>query len=219
MPNNTHNRDNTNPLDDSPILKVTKHHYNAAVDWPTSAIVLKEPLRTRLTDDQYRTLNALKEANKTADGNLRATESMEEGDRYTLEQLVNHDELDSPDFDLLRDKRLNKLRVQAEKERARKQKQERRDTLNLDVHRTWEDGHGEMHTLHANVTITDPDTDKSINYHLRNTVDVGFQVFPQDDEDNVDPDLDNRARKYLQEFSPIYVGHRQFPGDGMPNRW
>ncbi|WP_336328521.1 hypothetical protein [Halovenus sp. HT40] len=90
-------------------------------------------------------------------------------------------------------------------------RQQRRESMDMTVKQTWEEGSGETHTLYARVTVTDPDTGESGTFKLRNTVDIGLQLFAESDVSN---DFKTRARRWLREFAPIYTGHRQFPSDG-----
>lgn len=85
------------------------------------------------------------------------------------------------------------------------------DDFEQTIDHRWQEGSGEMHALKARVTVTDRETGESGTFLLRNTVDIGFQIFPDDD---VDDGFAERAKPFIRENAPIYIGHRQTPSEG-----
>lgn len=60
-----------------------------------------------------------------------------------------------------------------------------KDSFDMSIENEWEEGSGETHAIKAKVTLTDPDTGREETYRLRNAVDIGYQVWRENEPDTL----------------------------------
>lgn len=72
----------------------------------------------------------------------------------------------------------------------------------ITVAEEWEEGHGEGHAQHARSTITSTDG-RTLTIHYRNAVDIGFQVFLDDGEEDFDEEEVDMLVDFARDNAPI----------------
>lgn len=172
----------------------------------TTYVLNKNRLGMEMSDHQKQVLSALKSANSTEGLNkLEALSSLEEGERYSLDQLKTHYNL--PDNFETEDT----APETEDEDVSEDETEDKHPNLSMEVDDKWEKGDGENHRIVARVIVTD-DTGTSARYKLKNQVDIGFFINKYDNDDYPD-EFDEQAQDFLRNNSPIPTGHRQSPGD------